>query len=87
MRAVATAAPQRGGCGEADVSAEHNFEELPGALSGYSLLHLSQPLKTFAFFFNCESLFSILLGFIVILSVIPYLVYVSYSTLLPLNSA
>ncbi|KAL6181297.1 hypothetical protein ACLB2K_047952 [Fragaria x ananassa] len=45
MRAISAAAPQRGGRGEADVSAEHNFEELPGALTGYSLPHLSRPLN------------------------------------------
>lgn len=49
MRPITTATPQRGGCGEADVSTEHNIEELPSALTGYSLPHLSQPLN-FAFF-------------------------------------
>ncbi|CAN1258959.1 hypothetical protein LINPERPRIM_LOCUS10032 [Linum perenne] len=44
MRGVSAAVSQCGGVGEADVMLEHDFEELPCALSGYTLLHLSQPL-------------------------------------------
>ena len=53
MRAISAAAPQRGGSGEADVSAEHKLEELPGALTAS---------QTFAFFLNCESLVVIVFG-------------------------
>ncbi|TQE04378.1 hypothetical protein C1H46_009997 [Malus baccata] len=53
MHSVTTTTPQRGGGGEADVIAEHYIEELPSALIGYSLPHLSRPLiKHFAFFSN-----------------------------------
>lgn len=44
MRAVAVAAAQRGVGGAVDVVPEHDVEELPGALTGYSLLHLSGAL-------------------------------------------
>ncbi|XP_048230582.1 uncharacterized protein LOC8287960 isoform X1 [Ricinus communis] len=44
MRAVATAVTQRSrGC-EDDVMFEYDIEELPCAISGYTLLHLSWPL-------------------------------------------
>ncbi|CAJ1943346.1 unnamed protein product [Sphenostylis stenocarpa] len=44
MRTVAVAATQCGGGGENDVMPERDFQKLPSALSGYSLLHLSRPL-------------------------------------------
>ncbi|KAH1202243.1 hypothetical protein GmHk_17G048753 [Glycine max] len=44
MRAVDVAAAQRGGGGENDVAPERDFQKLPSAFSGYSLLHLSRPL-------------------------------------------
>ncbi|KAH1249083.1 hypothetical protein GmHk_05G012533 [Glycine max] len=44
MRAVDVAAAQRGGGGENDVVSERDFQKLPSAFSGYSLLHLSRPL-------------------------------------------
>lgn len=47
MRAVALAAPQCSGIGEDDVLPEHDVEELSGAFTGYSLLHLSRPLVSF----------------------------------------
>lgn len=51
MRAVAVAAAQRGGRVEDDVMLEHNFEELPSAITGYPLLHLSRPLISFYYSF------------------------------------
>lgn len=53
MRAIASAAPQCGGGGEDDFMPEHDFEELSGALTGYSLLHFSRPLVPF-YVFACE---------------------------------
>ncbi|KAF3444297.1 hypothetical protein FNV43_RR13987 [Rhamnella rubrinervis] len=44
MCAVAFATPQRRSGGENDVVPEHNLEELPSDLIGYTLLHLSRTL-------------------------------------------
>jgi hypothetical protein len=56
MRAVDVAVAQCGGGGKNDVVPERNFQKLPSAFSGYSLLHLSRPLiLSFSkLFINCE---------------------------------
>ncbi|KDP39878.1 hypothetical protein JCGZ_03409 [Jatropha curcas] len=47
MRAVVAAATQCRGGGEDDFMLEYDIEELPSALTGYTLLHLSRPLIAF----------------------------------------
>ncbi|KAK7386250.1 hypothetical protein VNO78_26347 [Psophocarpus tetragonolobus] len=44
MLAVDVASAQCGGGGENDVVPERDFQKLPSAFSGYTLLHLSRPL-------------------------------------------
>ncbi|KAJ4838549.1 hypothetical protein Tsubulata_032880 [Turnera subulata] len=58
MCTVAAAAAQRGGGVEDDVVPEHHIEELPCALSGYTLLHLSRPLVPY--YYSCAFLLHII---------------------------
>ncbi|KAL5186563.1 hypothetical protein HKD37_05G012399 [Glycine soja] len=69
MRAVDVAAAQRGGGGENDVVSERDFQKLPSAFSGYSLLHLSRPLilsfsKLFANYYTLTIYLFLYLGII-----------------------